>query len=612
MNILSIENLEKNVNDGPLFKEVNLGIEHNEKIGLVGKNGEGKTTFLKTLMGLTPPDEGKLSTRKNLNIVYLQQNIEFGNTSTIEEFLYEDRCVKLDLLKEYNNALKNKDHKSIDNLYPILEANNCFDIEYNYKAFLTQLKVDKPLNTRLNTLSGGEIKKVSIARALSYMPELLILDEVTNHLDIRTIEYLENYLKAANFAILIVTHDRYILNSLTTTIWELDDTHFYRHSGSFEYYLERREERYKMLQKEQDKINNILRRELLWLQRGAKARTGKDKNRIERIEKMQSMQRQVLEREQSAFSQYERRLGKKILDLENISKSFNGKRLFFPFTYSFKKGDKIGIIGNNGSGKSTLLDIIAGVIKPDEGSVDLGMNTIIGYYDQKSKNLKEDKTIIEYINEIGENIYFSGSLISSSRFLEIFNFPQKTHRTPISLLSGGEKRRLYLISKLILNPNFLILDEPTNDLDIFSIENLEEYISAFTGVTIVVSHDRAFLDSCVDTLIVIDEDKNIFSFAGNYSDYLKKNENQKKEKDSPKTITENKKRIQKGLSYKERKELETLETELNVLYQQVKELEESFSVPTKNLEENVRLYNEKKALIDKKENRLLSLMEKDE
>lgn len=615
MNILSILNLEKTIKDEPLFSGVTLGLEDREKVGIVGKNGSGKSTFLKTIFGLIHPDEGEVATKTDIDMIMLDQSITFPEGCTIKEFFYLTKSRKLSILKDYQEAVEKGQEKKANELLQLVEKYDLWKLEVQYEAMLTEFAVGKALDTKMDKLSGGELKKVAIARALALKPELLLLDEPTNHLDIKTIEYLEAYLKASSMAVIIVTHDRYILNSVCTTIWELDRAKFYRHPGSYESYLERREERIRMMQKEQDRLKSILRRELIWLARGPQARTGKDKNRKDRIAEMISEQRNVQDIAQTGFSSYERRLGKKILQLDNISKTYKDRTLFKDFSYTFKKGDKIGIIGDNGSGKSTLLDIITGFVKPDSGMIDTGINTVFGYYDQLGRNLNSNKQISEFIQEIGENIYFGGTLLSATRFLELFGFPSSSHRTPISLLSGGEKRRLYLISKLVMNPNFLILDEPTNDLDLETMENLEEYISSFTGIVLIVSHDRAFLDCTTENIFVIKDEK-ITLFPGNYTQYVeRKTEDDKAEKVEEKVDTRIK-REKKGLSYKETKELEALNAEMETLSKEIEKLEESFSnvgtTELGSLEERTRLYNEKKQRLEEAEERWLELEEKKE
>lgn len=611
MNILSIENISKTVNDEPLFENVTLGVEEGEKIGIVGKNGEGKSTFLKVIMGILPPDEGKISKNNETDIVMLEQNISFSDETTIESFLLDSDSRKIKLLKQYELALKANDNKTYEKLLPLLEKDDIWSLEVNYKAHLSKLNVNAQYDRRLKTLSGGELKKVALARVLALNPRLLILDEPTNHLDIKTIEYLEEQLNSLAISVIVVTHDRYLLNDVCTTIWELDRKKIHRHPGSYEAYLERRAERIMMEQKEQDRLATILRRELKWLARGPQARTGKDKNRKERIENMLSSVHNVQDIKQNQFSSLERRLGKKILECEDIS----FKDLFSSFSYQFKKGDKIGVVGDNGTGKSTLLDILTGHKEPTTGVVDIGVNTVFGYYDQLSRDLNTKKSALEFINDIAERIFTGEGEMSSSQFLEYFGFPPTRQRTEVSVFSGGEKRRLYLISKLALNPNFLVLDEPTNDLDIKTMENLEQYISSFTGCCLIVSHDRAFLDCTCDYLFVIENNK-ITLFAGSYTQYREKIKERVEEKIKPVQENIKTKREKKGLTWKEGKEKEELEKKMDSLNELIAKLEESFSDIQANslgsLQERSKKYEEAKAELEKSEERYLELLEKEE
>ena len=611
MNILSIENISKTVNDEPLFENVTLGVEEGEKIGIVGKNGEGKSTFLKVIMGILPPDEGKISKNNETDIVMLEQNISFSDETTIESFLLDSDSRKIKLLKQYELALKANDNKTYERLLPLLEKDDIWSLEVNYKAHLSKLNVNAQYDRRLKTLSGGELKKVALARVLALNPRLLILDEPTNHLDIKTIEYLEEQLNSLAISVIVVTHDRYLLNDVCTTIWELDRKKIHRHPGSYEAYLERRAERIMMEQKEQDRLATILRRELKWLARGPQARTGKDKNRKERIENMLSSVHNVQDIKQNQFSSLERRLGKKILECEDIS----FKDLFSSFSYQFKKGDKIGVVGDNGTGKSTLLDILTGHKEPTTGVVDIGVNTVFGYYDQLSRDLNTKKSALEFINDIAERIFTGEGEMSSSQFLEYFGFPPTRQRTEVSVFSGGEKRRLYLISKLALNPNFLVLDEPTNDLDIKTMENLEQYISSFTGCCLIVSHDRAFLDCTCDYLFVIENNK-ITLFAGSYTQYREKIKERVEEKIKPVQENIKTKREKKGLTWKEGKEKEELEKKMDSLNELILKLEESFSdIQANSLgshQERSKKYEEAKAELEKSEERYLELLEKEE
>ena len=619
MNILSIENLEKTLKDEPLFENVTLGLESGEKVGIVGKNGCGKSTFLKTLSGEITPDEGKISLRSGTNIVMLEQNVIYPEGCTVMDYLYLSKDKNIETLKDYHKALEKGDEKAYTALGEKIEKENLWDIERSFLASITDMGEDFSPESRMDSLSGGEQKKVAIARAFALRPGLLLLDEPTNHLDIKSVEYIESWIKATSISVIIVTHDRHILNECCSTIWELDRRHFYRHPGSYSAYLERKEERIVMNEKEQQRLQTILRRELKWLMRGPQARTGKDKNRKDRIEEMQSSLEKVRDDKMTEFTSLERRLGKKILDLTEVSKKYGDRTLFSDFTFSFTKGMKIGLVGNNGSGKSTLLDIMDGRTLPDSGNVDKGVNTVFGYYDQLGRNLESKKTVLDYALDYGERVRYSkGEDVTTARFLEIFGFPSSMHRTPIELLSGGERRRLYLIIRLISNPNFLLLDEPTNDIDIETMENLEEYISSFPGCAIISSHDRTFLDCTVDMLFVIENQK-ITLFPGNYTQWKEEKERIEKEERITETVKEKERterhgKEKKGLSYKEAREKEMLEKEIEEIEALIGKLEESFVTAEKTelgtLQERTKLYEDKKNLLDEKTERWLELEEK--
>lgn len=619
MNILSVENIAKTLNDEPLFENVTLGLEEGEKVGIVGKNGAGKSTFLKVLSGEIYPDEGNISSARESNIVALEQRVSFPEGTTVESFLYLSKNKNIELLKRYNSALEDGNEKLYNSLYNEIERDDLWDIERSYYALLTELGEDLEPNRAMDSLSGGQQKKAAIARAIALRPTILLLDEPTNHLDIKTIEYLESWVKNTKIAVIIVTHDRHILNECCTTIWELDRKVFYKHPGNFSDYLERKEERLVQDEKEQARLRTILRRELVWLMRGPQARTGKDKNRKDRISEMQSQLRKVREDRQKEFSSLERRLGKKILEIDGISKSFDGKLLFSGFSYSFAKGVKIGLIGENGCGKSTLLDILSGRMAPDSGQVDKGVNTVFGYYDQLGRNLTSGKTVLEYAEDISKRVrYTDGEDVTAARFLEIFGFPPSKQRTPVDILSGGERRRLYLITRLLDNPNFLLFDEPTNDLDLETMENLEDYISSFPGCAIISSHDRTFLDITVDMLFVI-EDNRITLFPGNYSEWKEERDKEstslsrKEEAEAPQP-KEERSRQRKGLSYKEMREKESLEKEIEELELLIGKLEESFAFVEENeygnLKQRTDKYEEAKIALDQKTERWLELEEK--
>lgn len=616
VNIVSIENLEKTVKDNPLFEHVTLGLDEGEKVGIVGKNGEGKSTFLYTLIGKITPDEGKVSLRNGTRVALLEQRVTYKEGATISSYLYEANDSNIEILNRYKKAIEEGNNKESIALSEIIERDNLWDIKRAYMAALTDMGESFTGKEIMESLSGGERKKVSLSRVFALKANLVLFDEPTNHLDIESVEYLEKWIKNTSATVIIVTHDRHILSSVCSTIWELDKRHFYRHPGSFTEYLERKEERLVMEEKEQARLKTILRREMVWLMRGPQARTGKDKGRKDRIEDMQSQIKKVRDEKMSEFSSLERRLGKKILDINNIGAKYGDRILFKDFTYSFTKGIKIGLIGKNGSGKSTLLDILSGIREPDWGTVDIGVNTVFGYYDQMGRELIENKTALEYAEKFGNRVrYTNGEDVSASRFLELFGFPIESQRTPISLLSGGERRRLYLITRLISNPNFLLFDEPTNDLDIPTMENLEDYISSFPGCAIISSHDRTFLDCSVDFLFVI-ENERITLFPGNYTEYREKKDEEEKEREVEKKKDSRKPREKKGLTFKENKEKESLEEEIATLENEIKSLEDSFSTAEETelgtLKERTKKYEEKKITLDEKTERWLELEEKSE
>ena len=614
MNVLSIQNIAKTVDDRPLFSEVTLGLEAGEKVGIVGRNGAGKTTFLKVLRGIVHQDEGTIAMAGGSNMVTLEQNVTYSPSATIRDFLYEADHPSTRLLCEYHEALESGDERLSQRLQAEIDSLDLWNLENDFKTYLTRFGMKYDINHEMKTLSGGELKKVAIARMFTLRPTIMLLDEPTNHLDIRTIELLEKDLQNSSAAVIIVTHDRYILNSVCTTIWELDGGRFYRHPGNYEAYLERRAERIQMLQKEQDRLASILRRELVWLARGPQARTGKDKNRKERIETMLSQVRNVQDVRQTSFSSLERRLGKKILELKHVSRSFDGRTLFEDFSYSFKKGDRIGVVADNGMGKSTLLDIVAGVIEPDSGMIDRGVNTHIAYYDQLGRTLPMDKSALDFLEDISSRVLFCGGEISAERLLELFGFSRAKMRTLMSVYSGGERRRVYLISRLMENPNFLILDEPTNDLDIPTMENLEEYIASFPGCCLIVSHDRAFLNCTCTSLFVIQDGK-VLDIPTTYAQWKEGADARPRDQATPKTDTAQRpRREQKGLTFKEHREFETIEAEIEEMEQEKVRLEAGFTdigeTADGTLAQRTRRYEELVRLIDEKTERYFVLAEK--
>lgn len=584
MNILSIEQISKTVQDEPLFSEISLGFEDTDRVGLIGSNGTGKSTFLRLISGQLEPDEGKISKNHGLRISVLEQIPTSPEGVSVSDFLYEDDSYRVSLLRRYHEHLESfsdelTDHKVLDELNELMEREGCWSIEHEYQSKLTELGITD-LSADVSTLSGGMLKKAALARALASRPNFLILDEPTNHLDIETIEWLEQYLLNTQTAFLMVTHDRYILDAVCTRIIELDDQRIFSYDGSYSVFLEMRAQRITDQQRYQEKIANILRKEREWLSRGPKARTSKNRGRIDRAYELMDQQVSMSE-DTLEFSSQDRRMGKKVLELQKIEKQYGDTTVVKEFSYSFSGGERIGIVGPNGSGKSTFLNMITGRIELSSGSIDRGINTVFGYYDQLSEHLDTTKTVLEYLEEIAERVTLpSGNVVSAARFLEQFNFPVRMHRVEISRLSGGERRRLYLISTLMRHPNFLILDEPTNDLDIDTMRKLEEYIQQFSGSLITVSHDRAFLDRTTDYLFVFDQTGKITGISGSYSDYRAFLKEQEKDTVTVPEVKNRKSkpvlRQKKGLSYREQKEFEQLEVDIDLLEEERRQLDELF------------------------------------
>ncbi len=575
VNAISVYNVAKTVKDDFLFSSVSFGLDVGERLGIVGKNGAGKSTFLKIVARQLEPDAGQITINSSCRLAYLEQDIHFPEGCTLQSFLLTGNDPHVKLLRDFQEG----DHSTFEQI----ENLGLWNMEDHYKSYLGELGVTEPMDKLMSQLSGGTQKKAAIARILAIEPNILLLDEPTNHLDIPAIEWLETKLTSGAFTILLVTHDRYFLDKICTKTMELDAKKAFFYEGGYSSFTEHKAERLNALQKEQDRLATILRREIEWLHRGPQARTGKDSGRKQRIEEMLSQQRRP-EEEQRDFSSITRRLGKKILELKNVSAKRGDKTIIQDLSIEFVKGMRLGVIGPNGSGKSTLLDLITGHLQACSGIVDTGINTAFGYYDQKSAKLPLSKTMLEYIEDIGENIQISqGFSVTPSRFLELFGFPSSFHRLPISILSGGEKRRLYLLATLVSNPNFLVLDEPTNDLDIDTLCRLEQYITDFQGCVISVSHDRAFLDRTCSELIVM---PGASRFEGNYTDYktyeiqqanltkTAKTSTQVKSSSAKQTIAQNKK---KGLSFKEKKEFEDISAKIEELEEKKSELENFFS-----------------------------------
>lgn len=595
MNVLSIENLSKTLKDEPLFSNVSLGLEEGDHFGLIGSNGTGKTTFLRLIAGQLHPDEGTISINRKCETVLLEQELSFSNDDTITDYLLSGQSKRTETYKAYMQA---HDEMTMSRLSDQLDMIDGWNVEKDFSIYLAELNVIESPGTLMKDLSGGTQKKVSLARLMAMRPNLILMDEPTNHLDIESIRWLENKFATSSATIIVVTHDRYFLNKVCSQIIEIDRRSIYTHPGNYTAFLERKAQRIAALTKEQDRLETILRRELEWLKRGPKARAGKDSGRKQRIEEMLDARQTVVQQGPSDFTSISHRLGKKILEIEGVSKSFDGRCIISDFSISFTKGMKIGIIGRNGCGKSTLLDILTQTIIPDSGRVDCGVNTAFSYYDQQSRNLPLNQNMIDFIMDISQMINLgSGQVVSPARFLELFGFDKSFHRLPIGVLSGGEKRRLYLISRLVSNPNFLVLDEPTNDLDIDTINRLEQYVIDFDGCVVEVSHDRAFLDQTCDRLLIFKGDGLIENYEGNYSSYLEYTsdmemasnfEENRASSDSRRSVRE-----KKGLSFRQQKLFDEITEEIEQLEAEKASLEEFFSTGNaQGLENSTRRYKE--------------------
>lgn len=574
MNLLSIEKLKKNYGDKTVFENVTFGINEGDKAAIIGINGSGKSTLLKIIAGLEEADGGNVAINKECLINYLSQMPEVLPHVSVIDYIFKSDTPALRLIKRYEQLI----HTDSPELHKIIEEmdhKNAWSYEYSVKSVLGELGIHS-YDIKMGELSGGMAKKVSLAQALIDEGSLLILDEPTNHLDIDTVEWLQNHLESTKKAVLLVTHDRYFLDNVCNVIFEIDGGKFTRYDGNYSVYLEKKAEETAHDQRRQERLSNILRSELVWLKRSPKARTTKQKARIDRANAMQESVVRKTEKELE-LKTLTRRLGNKIIDLKDVSKSYGGKALFSDFSYSFRRGEKVGIAGANGAGKSTFLKILTGEVTPDSGTVDVGVNTFFGVFDQHSKELDPDMKVIQFIEETSKNIQFGdGSSLSAGLLLEQFLFPKDSHYRPIGKLSGGEKRRLHLVNELIKNPNFIILDEPTNDLDIKTLSVLEDFLESFGGCAVVVSHDRYFMDRVCDTLFIFKGDGVFEHFPGSYSNWLEQKEKtaaeekqtEKKETLKPAAVTEKKKK----LTYAEKKEFEGLEPAINALEKEIEAL----------------------------------------
>lgn len=610
MNYLSVENISKSYGSLTLFEGISFGINQGQKIGFIAKNGSGKTSMLNIIAGRDVPDSGQVISRKGLKISYLSQDDVFEDSLTLSETIFNTDNPLLKIIEQYETALLHpEDEKAYQKAFELMEINQTWDLETQFKQILSMLKLEQ-LDQKVGTLSGGQKKRLSLAIALLQKPDLLILDEPTNHLDLDMIEWLERFFSKENFTILMVTHDRYFLERACNEIFELDNGIIYSYKGNYAYFLEKRAERIAQEQSEIDKAKNLYTTELEWMRRQPKARTTKSKSRQDDfyVLKEQAHKRRNEHKVQLELNM--ERLGSKIIELHNVSKKYDSTTIIKPFNYVFKKGERVGIIGKNGTGKSTFLKLITEQIKPTTGKVIIGETVKLGYYTQDGIEIKPGQRVIEVIKEFGEYIPLTkGRHISAAQLLERFLFSHKKQHDYVEKLSGGEQKRLYLCTVLIQNPNFIILDEPTNDLDILTLNVLENFLLDFPGNIMVVSHDRYFMDKIVDELFVFQGDGIIDVFPGNYTDYRVYEASQPKEETAKKGDTRIKTSVKK-LTYKEQQEFNKLEIEIAKLELQKKALEQELvegKISNEQLYAHTQKLQEVIQLIETKEERWLEL-----
>lgn len=577
MNYLNVENISKSYGEVTLFKGITFSIHKGQKIAFIAKNGTGKTSILKIISGEDSSDSGNITYRKNIAVSFLSQDPKFDDSLTIEQSVFNSENPILKVIANYEKAiLKSEDEENYQKAFEDMELFQAWEFETQYKQILFKLKLDK-INQKVGELSGGQKKRLSLANALINKPDLLVLDEPTNHLDLEMIEWLESYFAKENITLFMVTHDRYFLERVCNEILELDQGELHSYKGNYSYYLEKRKDRVERQAIEHGKVKQLFKKELSWMRKQPKARTTKSKSRIDDFKeiKQRAQQRRVEHEVQLELNM--ERLGTKIVELVKVSKSYEEKVILDQFNYMFQRGERVGIIGKNGTGKSTFLDILTGKTGPESGKIIIGDTVKFGYYTQNGIKVKEDQKVIDVVRDFGDFIPLKkGKQISAQQLLERFLFSRQKQYDFVEKLSGGERKRLYLCTILIQNPNFLILDEPTNDLDIVTLNVLESFLLDFPGCVIVVSHDRYFMDKVVDHLLVFKGNGDVEDFPGNYSDYRSYEDSKPVFKKEPK-----KDKIWKGssknkLSYNEEKELKNIETKIKSLVYKKKELEKEF------------------------------------
>ncbi len=615
--ILQVENLTKSFGDLVLLNDVSFGINEGDKIGLIAKNGSGKTTLLNVLNGTEPYDSGNVTFRNNIRVAYLPQEPDYDKQLTVLEACFSTENEVVKLIAQYEELLANDTHNQLEEVLVKMDMLKAWDYEQRIKQILSQLKITN-FDQKIGELSGGQVKRLALANVLIEEPDLIILDEPTNHLDLEMVEWLEDYLSRSTLSLLMVTHDRYFLDRVCSQILEIDQQNIYSYKGNYSYFLEKRDERVANQATEVEKAQNLLRKELDWMRRQPQARATKAKYRIDAFYELQEKAKKRQADENVHIAAKGAYIGNKIFEASHVSKAFGDIKITEDFNYIFARYEKMGIVGNNGTGKSTFVKMLLGKQQPDSGHFDIGDTVNFGYFSQEGLQFNEQMKVIDVVQDIAEVIDMGkGVRLTASQFLNHFLFPPEKQHNYVYKLSGGEKRRLYLCTVLIKNPNFLVLDEPTNDLDIVTLNILEEYLSTFKGCLIVVSHDRYFMDKVVDHLLVFHGKADIQDFPGNYSQYRhwKSLEDKKEDSEQKKVVkTEDRPKSteKKKLSYKEQREFDTLEDEIKAMEEEKERLSEEMYAGNLSSEELVSKSNrvsELIELIDEKTFRWLELSE---
>lgn len=592
VSFLQIDNLTKRFGDLVLYEDISFGVAQGQKIGLIARNGAGKTTLLNMIAGKESAEEGSIVFRNGLRVGYLEQSPVYPEDLTVLQACFYSQSEIVRLIADYETALLSNDTNALEALMPRMEHEKAWDYERKAKQILSQLKI-KDFDQKVETLSGGQLKRVALANVLILEPELILLDEPTNHLDLDMIEWLEGYLKRSTISLLMVTHDRYFLDEVCNEIIEIDNKQIYAYKGNYSYYLDKRAERMEVMQAAVDHANNLLRKELEWMRRQPQARGTKAKYRIDAFYELEKKAKQRQEDNHVNLNVKASYIGSSIFEAKHVSKTFGDIRILHDFNYIFSRYEKLGIVGDNGTGKSTFIKMLMGEIQPDSGCFTIGETVRFGYYSQDGLQFDEKMKVIDVVQNIAEYITLgNGKALSVSQFLNYFLFTPEKQHSFVHKLSGGEKRRLYLCTVLMSNPNFLVLDEPTNDLDIVTLNVLEDYLIHFKGCVIVISHDRYFMDKVVDHILVFHGNADIQDFPGNYTQYRlwKTQQSPRSSATSGQTVATGKPAYRqpsgkKKLTYKEQKELETLEQEIPTLEDEKKSIEEALNSGTLPIEE---------------------------